>query len=438
MDLVRIEGRTSREVVDSIERAVHAGMMAPGDVVPSVRSLASQLKISSATVAAAYRELRNRGVLIGSVGKDTRISMRPPLASRLGDALPEGVRDLSDGNPDPRLLPSLHDAAQACRFEQFRYGDATLLPGMAQLATRQFPEFDLREDQVCLASGAMDGVERVLTAWLKPGDVVCVEDPCYTGVLDLIRALGLRPLPVAVDERGPLPDSLGKALRTRVDACIFTPRAHNPTSAAVDAERAAGLGNVLKHHPEVPVVENDHAGPVAGHSYHGLVPGRRNWVAIRSVSKSLGPDLRLSFLAGDVMTISRVEGRQRLGAGWVSHILQGLVLHLLSDAGVRRLVAKADRTYTRRRKDFVAELAARSVQAVGRSGLNVMVPVPEESSTLRLLQDRGWLVRAGESHRLHSPPFVRVTISSLDAEDAAELAADFETALHPGRRSHLA
>jgi DNA-binding transcriptional MocR family regulator len=435
---VRIAGRTSREVVDSIERAVHSGAMAPGDVVPSVRSLAGELKISSATVAAAYRELRNRGVLIGAVGKHTRVSMRPPLVSRIGDPTPEGLRELSNGNPDLSLLPSLTAAAHASTFDQFRYGDATVIPEMTALATRQFPEFDPQEDQLCLASGAMDGVERVLTAWLKPGDVVCVEDPCYTGVLDLVRALGLRPLPVAVDERGPVPGSLRKRLAGRVDACVFTPRAHNPTSAALDAARAAELAGVLKRSPDVLIIENDHAGPVAGHEYHSLVGGRGHWAVIRSVSKSLGPDLRFAFLAGDSLTISRVEGRQRLAAGWVSHILQRLVLRLLSDSTVRRLIVRAEATYRQRRQDFLAELAVRGVPAVGRSGLNVMVPVREEASTLRLLQDRGWLVRAGEPHRLESPPFVRVTISTLDAADAARLAEDFSAVLHPVRRSNLA
>jgi DNA-binding transcriptional MocR family regulator len=424
--------------VDSVERAVHEGKAAPGDVLPSVRALANELKISPATVAAAYRDLRTRGVLISSVGKHTRISMRPPLVSRITGALPAGVRDLSDGNPDPRLLPSLTEAAHASTFEQCRYGDATLLPGMAELAARQFAEFDLREEQICLASGAMDGVERVLTAWLKPADAVLVEDPCYTGVLDLIRALGLRPIAVAVDERGPIPSVLREALRARVAACIFTPRAQNPTGAAVDAERAAELTQVLDRHPEVLIVENDHAGPIAGHAYHSLTGGRRYWAVIRSMSKSLGPDLRLAFVAGDQMTISRVEGRQRLAAGWISHVLQQLVLQLCADTRTRELVGEAERTYSKRRQGLIAELAAHGVPAIGRSGLNVLVPVSEEATTLRQLQDRGWMLRAGEPHRLESPPFVRVTISSLDAADAAELAGHLAEALHPERRSHPA
>nr|WP_237694044.1 aminotransferase class I/II-fold pyridoxal phosphate-dependent enzyme [Streptomyces sp. SID2888] len=425
-------------MVDSVERAVQGGRAVPGDVLPSVRVLARKLQISPATVAAAYRDLRTRGVLTSTVGKHTRISARPPLASRITLALPEGVRDLSDGNPDPQFLPCLTDVAHQLTLHHFRYGGATLVPGVIELGLQMFGESELREDQLCLTSGAMDGVERVLAAWLRPGDKVVVEDPCYTAVLDLVRSAGLTPVPVAIDAYGPLPDQLREALSARPAACVFTPRAQNPTGAALNAERAAELAAVLEGDPELLVIENDHAGPVAGQPYHGLTGGRRHWAVVRSVSKSLGPDLRFAFLAGDRMTVSRVEGRQRLGTGWVSHILQHMVLQMSADPAIRDLVTEAERAYTRRREGLLAELAARGVPATGRSGLNVLVPVPEEAATLRRLQDLGWVLRAGEPHRLASPPFVRVTTSSLEPAEAAKLAGHLAETLHPERRSYLA
>lgn len=433
-----IEGQTSREIVDSVERAVQEGLATPGDVMPSVRALAAALSISPATVAAAYRDLRTRGVLTSTVGRNTTISPRPPLASRATTPPPEGAVDLSDGNPDPALLPSLTEVAHKLSMAHYRYGDATVIPGITELGLRLFSEFKLDSDQLCLTSGAIDGVERVLAAWLRPGDKVLVEDPCYTATLDLLRSSGLVPVPVAIDEYGPIPAALSKALSERPAAFILTPRAQNPTGAALDGERAKELTAVLNAHPQVVVVENDHAGPVAGQPYHSVTAGRRNWVVVRSVSKSLGPDLRLAFLAGDRMTVSRVEGRQRLGAGWVSHVLQHMVLQMSADSSIHELVQKAERTYRQRREDFIAELGARGVHATGRSGMNVVIPVSEEASTLRRLQQRGWVLRAGEPHRLTSPPFIRVTVSTLDRPQAAELAEDIAETLRPDRRSYLA
>src|SRR5262249_31328372 len=159
--------------------------------------------------------------------------------------------------------------------------------------------------------GALDGIERVLQTQLRPGDRVVVEDPTWPRITDLVRATGLTPTPALIDQYGLVPDELDRALRQGARAVIVTPRGQNPTGAALDAGRARLLRDVLSRHLEVVVVEDDYVAAVAGAPYYAVHDhfghtGSARWVVIRSLSKVLGPDLRVAPMIGDPLTISRI------------------------------------------------------------------------------------------------------------------------------------
>ena len=101
----QIRGKSGNQIATSIEDAIRNGRIAAGARLPAIRSLAGQLAVSPTTVAAAYQTLRVRGLLHGSGRRGTVVNRRPPLVTPTMPRLPAGVRNLMDGNPDPRLLP---------------------------------------------------------------------------------------------------------------------------------------------------------------------------------------------------------------------------------------------------------------------------------------------------------------------------------------------
>lgn len=187
------------------------------------------------------------------------------------------------------------------------------------------------------------------------------------------------------------------------------------------------------------MIENDNSALIAGTAHAPVATACRRWAIVRSVSKALSPDLRLAVMAGDHATIALVEGRQLLGAGWVSHILQQITYRLWSDPRTGELVARATTTYAARRTAFIDALAAHGIPAYGRSGVNVYIEVPEESTTAQALLTKGWALRTGEGYRLNTrQPFLRATTAALQVDDATRLADDLATALRPGRSSRRA
>jgi DNA-binding transcriptional MocR family regulator len=133
-----------------------------------------------------------------------------------------------------------------------------------------------------------------------------------------------------------------------------------------------------------------------------------------------------------------VEGRQALGHGWVSHVLQRLVAALWTDRAVQARLRAATQTYAARRLALLDALSRQGVEAHGRSGLNVWVPVAEEVATLSRLAAAGWAARAGERYRVKSRPAIRLTISTLREDEVEALAADVAAAVHPALRARSA
>ncbi|HEX6100950.1 MAG TPA: aminotransferase class I/II-fold pyridoxal phosphate-dependent enzyme [Thermoanaerobaculia bacterium] len=422
-----ISGDSSVNIARSVEHAVSNGKLDAGELLPPVRALATHLGVSPATVAAAYRLLRERGVVVADGRRGTRIRWAPPIATPRASPLPRNVRDLAEGNPDPELLPRL----PALHLEQRLYGEELNDRRLIELAREQFRADGLPAEHVSVVSGAMDGIERVLREHLRAGDRVAVEDPCFTGILDLLHALSLVAVPVPVDDEGLLPAELRRVIRS-VQAVIVTPRAQNPSGAALSPRRARELRSILATRRDLLLVEDDHAGAVAGADYLSLIDkARERWAVVRSVSKSFGPDLRVALLAADPQTYVRVEGRQTLGVRWVSHILQRIVVSLWRD----RAPARAGRVYTERRNALLGELHARGIEAHGASGLNVWIPVSHENATVQALLHKGWAVKAGEPYRIATRPAIRVTITALEPPDAARFAEDLAGVIAPTRRA---
>ncbi|MFJ4829133.1 aminotransferase class I/II-fold pyridoxal phosphate-dependent enzyme [Streptomyces sp. NPDC088747] len=431
----RIEGRRAAEIAASVERAVGSGELEPGRLLPPMRELAAQLGVNPNTVAAAYRTLRERGVIETAGRRGSRIRFKPATTGRdyIRVEVPDGVRNLADGNPDRALLPGLAEAfaaaAQRSDREPVMYGEAAVEPELARLARVELDADAVPDGPVVVTSGSLDAIERVLVAHLKPGDAVAVEDPGWGGLLDLVPALGLRVVAVGVDEEGPVPEDVRRALDAGARALVVTDRAQNPTGAAVSATRARALRAVLGEYPETLLVEDDHGHRIVDLPLHPLAGTTRHWALVRSVAKAYGPDLRLAVLTGDPVTVDRVHGRQRLGPGWVSHLLQRTVVHLWTSGAVD--VPAVAASYERRRAALIGTLGERGIAAQGRSGMNVWVPVPDETGAVARLLHAGWAVAPGARFRVSAPPGLRITVSTLTPGDIEPLADAVAAAVAP-------
>ena len=375
-------------VADRIQELIAAGTLRPGDRIPSVRKLASQMSVSVSTVLEAYRRLEDRGVI--EARPQSGHYVRPPLdlppvpertvscrfsaelsiaetvvrvLDQVGrtDIVPFGC-----ATPAPEFLPTAqlnrilarvvrNDPNVASSYEAIA-GHAAL---RAQVARRAMEAgCTLTPDDVVVTDGAQEAVLIGLRAVTRPGDTVAIETPTYWGLLETLHALGLRAVEIATDPlEGICPIDLAAAIeREPIAAVVLQPSFGNPLGQNMPAEARRRIVDLLAEH-EIPLIEDDVYGEL-GHE--GARPRackaydtEGGVLLCSSFSKTLAPGYRIGWIApGRFVNAAR---RLKLAHNVATATpLQMAVTAYLESGGFDRHLRRLRRTY----RDLVTRFAA--------------------------------------------------------------------------------
>ena len=91
-----------RQVADALRAAIGSGRLAPDEELPGLRDLAAELRVNYHTIARAYQELEEQGLLVrqrggpfrvapGAGGAATASGLRDELRALAARALAEGL-----------------------------------------------------------------------------------------------------------------------------------------------------------------------------------------------------------------------------------------------------------------------------------------------------------------------------------------------------------
>ncbi|MCD2166678.1 MocR-like B6 salvage transcription factor PtsJ [Comamonas koreensis] len=430
---MKITGKTIFEISDCIRSLVRDGDLAPSDSLPPVRDLAEALDVNRNTVAAAYQRLVQAGFAVAQGRLGTSIAYPPTTGEQEGTSLETPLVNLASGNPGARWLPNPVELLASNPPGAFLYGEQTILPSLMELAEEWVKADCPAQRSIELTHGAVDAIERLAAAQLVPGDKVAVEDPCFLGSISALRLAGMKTLGMAVDEAGVLPEALEAAIAGGARAVLLTPRAHNPTGCSLSKRRADALKAILAAHPGVMVIADDHFALLAETPYYSVIPAStQRWALVRSVSKGLGPDLRVAVVACDLETGDRLRTRLASGMTWVSHLLQAIVVAALRSPAVRQLLGDARDDYARRRSFLRTALRAVGIDTPPPAGgFNLWIPLPDDAKDIAYeLAKRGWLVRIGNAFEIQdASQALRITVSDLEDEVALRFAQDLKACL---------
>ncbi|KRF28968.1 PLP-dependent aminotransferase family protein [Phycicoccus sp. Soil802] len=439
----RLDHPTAKGLAHAVSAAIRDGELVAGDRLPPIRTVAAQLALSPTTVSAAWSLLARSGAVHADGRRGTTIlDQGGATGGRYRQALRHEAAftlDLSTGVPDPALLPSLGAvlAQLTSAPTTGSYLDDPVLPALADTLREDWP---YAAANLAVVDGAMDAMDLIVRTTLRFGDRVVVEDPGFPPLVDLLESVGVQLVGVPLDDEGLELSALEDALREPVAAVFLQPRAQNPVGVTMTTARAEAIAALLDG-TDTLVVEDDSAAGLSSEALVSLGRWRPEHTAyIRSFSKSHGPDLRLAALSAPAALHRALTARRELGQGWSSRLLQQVLLGLLTSETARTEVARASVTYAARRAHVVDALAARGVVVPGTEGINIWVPVHDETAAVVRLASRGIGVAAGAPFRLGAAEVggtgghVRVTVGAATGDLDAVADALADAALAGGRQ----
>ena len=89
--MVHLDYRDARpiysQIIDGFREQIAAGILKPGDKLPSVRDLAAELAINPNTIQRAYRQLELEGWIVSMQGKGSFVSGEMSIRQRESERL---------------------------------------------------------------------------------------------------------------------------------------------------------------------------------------------------------------------------------------------------------------------------------------------------------------------------------------------------------------
>lgn len=376
-------------IVEAMAADIASGTLAPGTRLPPHRELAYRLGLSANTTSRAYAEATARGFLKGEVGRGTFVRQPSPPAPGTEPAdltrPAAGPIDLSRNLPPPGTAAEVLAASLAALgrsqdlrpLVDYRSDGSDEAQAEAGIAWMRRAGLQTLSAEVIVTHGAQNGIFLTLMALTSPGDVVAVEALTYAPIKAMAERLGLRLVPLPMDENGACPDALAALCASHaVRAAYLMPTLQTPTTVSMPEERRRALAEVARRDGLV-VIEDD----VFGHLVPEPVPPLathlpESTVYATSISKCLAPGLRVGFLRAPDSLAGAIRSALALTTWMVPPLVVEIAARWIADGTADTLTARQRAAVARRQ-----EIARSTLEGVPLSaspwGMHLWLALPE-------------------------------------------------------------
>ena len=374
--LVRESGES---LVDQIVRGVRARiddkLLRGGARMPSIRQFADAHEISRFTVVEAFDRLVAQGYLESRRGSGFFVKERVAVANGYGNlaAQAEAVAEAERGldvvwlvrnmfrqmpphkMPGGGLLPPdwLDGELIANALRAISRDNPSLLLGygtpLGFLPLRQQLQLKMAEleiaaapDQFVLTTGVTQAIDTVARHFLRPGDVIFVDDPAWFLMFGSFAALGAKIVGIPRLADGPDIAQLRELAEIhRPKLYVINSVLHNPTSTSLSAAKAFQVLRIAEEHDFI-IVEDDiycdmHPGSaVQAATRIAALDQLQRVIYLGGFSKTLSANLRVGFIATSAELARSLADRKLLSTLTTGEIGERVAYRVLSEGHYRK------------------------------------------------------------------------------------------------------
>lgn len=350
------------QIADQIKSKIISGQMPDGSVLPSERALAKMLGVHRNTIIKAYGTLKDEELVESVRGAGYRVSYQskdfyePDVRKKVNwsAVIKDEYQDMEQTFDEIiQRSPGVNNISFATGLPPTVYEEEDLAADFVEILNEQGGkssfltpyqgDFELRQrvisylrtkgikagpSQVQILSETNQALDFIVTAMLKQGDRVIVEEPVSPDVYRVIKLAGCKAVTVPVDRDGIVCDHLEALIETHRPKFIYVNSSyHDPTGNILSVDRRNKLLEISNRY-RLPIVEEDAASEL---SFEDVVmPTLKamdrsgNVIYIYSFSLTFIPGLSMAFVVAPeklIKSLSYLVSIRVMTLDWITQKL---------------------------------------------------------------------------------------------------------------------
>lgn len=361
------------QVAEHIALQIHNHGLRAGMRLPSVRAMAEEAGVSRFTVVQAYDKLVAQGLIHSRKGSGFYVVPSAGFTTTEGEpesrSDPDAAFDTTfllrsmfrtDGTQgmagNAGLLPAewldasivasaVRSVGRTLGRQVLSYGDPQGYRGLRQriASLLQAQEIPAHPDaNLMTVAGVTQGLDLIIRALLRPGDVVLVEDPGWFLIFGRLAAYGVRVVGVPRRVDGPdtaVLEELARTLQPRL--FIVNTAVHNPTGHTLSAAVAHEVLRIAERYDFLLAEDDTYA------DFHPGTPLRLatldrldRVILVGGFSKTLAASLRVGYIAASPARVQQLTDIKLLSGLTTPDLGEQVVARILAEGKYRRHIQR--------------------------------------------------------------------------------------------------